>query len=156
MTDEEFQKYAHDSVHELIDLNEKYHKEFKIGDYGRWDYDLDKAALTFSEKGVPYVVADIQAAGTIAHASKSWLWSWSNDSLPDHVTSSVLAVREFGEKHKILKLTEDYWEATEADGWEMSAVANRILAGKGVYRCPDEKGFFFLILTNIYFVPPYR
>ena len=76
--------------------------------------------------------------------------------MPDHVTRSVLAVREFGEKHKVLKLTEDYWKATEEDGWEMSAVANRILAGKGVYRCPNEKGFFFLILTNIYFVPTYR
>lgn len=64
----------------------------------------------------------------------------------------MLAVREFGEKHNLLKLTESYWTATEEDGWEMSAVANRILGGKGVYRCPDEKGFFFLILTDISYI----
>jgi hypothetical protein len=68
----------------------------------------------------------------------------------------VQAVREFGEKHNILKLTEDYWEATEDDGWEMSAIANRIIGGKGVYRCPDENGFLFLILTNIYLSQHHR
>ncbi|HEY4679532.1 MAG TPA: hypothetical protein VIJ01_20385 [Candidatus Angelobacter sp.] len=156
MTDQEFKEYLHESVHELIDLNDKYHEEFKVGSYARWDYDFDKAILTFSNEGVPYVVADIQAIGTIAHASKSWLWSWNNESIPEHVKSSISAVREFGESHKILKLTEDYWAASEEDGWEMSAIANRILGGKGVYRCPDDCGFVFLILTNISFAPNQR
>ena len=152
VTDQEFKEYLHDSVHELIDLNDKYHKEFKIGSYARWDYDFDKATLTFSNEGVPGVIADIQAVGTIAHESKSWLWSWNNESIPEHVKSSISAVREFGETHKILKLTEDYWAASEEDGWEMSAIANRILGGKGVYRCPDDRGFVFLILTKVSFV----
>jgi hypothetical protein len=34
----------------------------------------------------------------------------------------------------------------------MSAVANRIIGGKGVYRCPNEKGFLFLILTDISYI----
>lgn len=156
MTGEEFAEYLHESVHQLIDLNEKYHDEFRIGEYARWDYDLEDAKLRFSNEGVVLVEADIQAAGSIANSSKSWLWSWANSSLPDHVTDAILAVKEFGETHHILKLTDDYWEATEDDGWEMAAVANRIIGGKGVYRCPDEKGFFFLILTDIRFVKSQR
>ncbi len=152
MTDQEFADYVHESVHQLIELNNKYQNEFRIGEYARWSYDLDDAKLRFSNEGVVLVEADIQAAGSIAKQSKSWLWSWANSSLPEHVTDSILAVKEFGETHKILKLTDDYWEATEADGWEMSAVANRIIGGRGVYRCPDEKGFFFLILTDICFI----
>jgi hypothetical protein len=31
----------------------------------------------------------------------------------------------------------------------MSAVANRLINGKGVYRCPTDNGFLFLILTQI-------
>jgi hypothetical protein len=106
MTEAEFNEYVHASVHELIDLNERNRREFKIGDYKRWNYDLDKATLIFSNDGVPKVVAEIQAAGSIANKSKSWLWSWDNESLPGHVTNSMLAVREFGEKHNLLKLTE--------------------------------------------------
>ena len=155
MTDEGFKEYVHDSFHALIDLNKQLRSEFKIGEYKRWDYDLEKATLTFSNKGAPCVVADIQAAGTIANKSKSWLWSWDNESLPEHVTDALAAVRDFGEKHNILKLTESYWTATEDDGWEMSAVATRILGGRGVYRCPDEKGFLFLILTTIRNVTDY-
>lgn len=149
MTNKEFQEYLHESVHELIKLNEKYSQKFKIDDYERWDYDLEKATLTFSHKGTPYVVADVQAAGTFSKKSKTWMWSWNNESLPDHITDTVLTVREFGRKHKILNLTEAHWDATEDDGWEMSAIANRIIGGKGVYRCPDENGCLFLILTNI-------
>jgi hypothetical protein len=130
VTDQEFSKFAHESIHELIDLNKKYIEEFKIDDYARWEYGFETATLKFSNEGVLYVIADIQAVGTIAHESKSWLWAWSNDSIPEHVKESMEAVREFGEKNNILKLTEDYWEATEDDGWEMSAVANRILGGK--------------------------
>ena len=88
-------------------------------------------------------MADIQAIGSIAHKSKSWLWSWSNESIPEHARTSLDAVREFGEKNHILKLTEGYWEAEEDDEWEMSAVAARILGGKGAYRCPDESRLLF-------------
>jgi len=152
LTEEEFNSFVHESVHLLMDLNKQYQEEFKIGGYKRWKYDLETATLTFSDNNVPFVVADIQAAGSISNKSKSWLWSWANRSLPDHVTDSVLAVKEFGEKNNISKLKEDYWEADEADGWEMAAVASRIIGAKGVYRCPDENGFFFLILTSIRFV----
>ena len=152
MTDEQFQEYLHESVHQLIDLNDKYSEEYKIGDYEHWAYDLETASLTFSNNNVPHVVAEIQAAGSVANNSKSWLWGWANNSLPEHVTDSLVDVKAFGERHNILKLTESYWEAEEEDGWEMAAVANRIIGGKGVYRCPDEKGFLFLILTQIRFV----
>ncbi len=152
MTDEEFKQFAHESVHQLMDLNKRYQEEFKVGSYERWDYDLQRATLTFSHERIPRVVAHIQAAGSIAIQSKSWLWSWANKSLPHHVTESILAVKEWGEKNNVLKLKEHYWEGEEADGWEMAAVANRIVGGKGVYRCPDKNGFFFLILTDIGFV----
>lgn len=150
MTDEEFHEYAHSAIHQLMELNQKYQEEFKIGSYERWNYELEEGTLTFSHDGTPYVVAEIQAAGSIALKSRSWMWGWANESLPDQVTRLLYAVRQFGEGNGIPRLADGYWEdATEADGWEMAAVANRIIGGKGVYRCPDESGFFFLILMKI-------
>jgi hypothetical protein len=96
LTDQEFKEFAHESVHQLMDLNKQYQEEFKIGSYERWNYDLETATLTFSHEQVRRVVAQIQAAGSISNKSKSWLWSWANESLPDHVTDSILAVKEWG------------------------------------------------------------
>ena len=152
MTDEEFSDYAHEAVHELIEANEKYHQQFKIGEYERWFYDLEKGTLTFSHHGVAQVVAAIQAIGSLSTQTGTWLWGWANESIPKEMCKAMLAVRDFGQKHNISRLTEDYWEATEDDGWEMSAVTARLLGAKGVYRCPGESGFIFLLLTYIYFV----
>lgn len=152
MTEDEFSDYAHDAVHELMELNEKYHQQFRIGDYARWFYDLEKGTLTFSDHGVPHVVATVQAIGSFATRTSTWLWSWANESIPKEMSNALLAVREFGQKNNISRLTQEYWEATEVDGWEMSAIAARLLGAKGVYRCPGEFGFLFLLLTYIYFV----
>jgi len=152
VTDEEFSDYAHEAVHELMALNEKYHEQFKISDYERWFYDLEKGTLTFSHEGVPHVIAAIQAIGSLSTRTSSWLWAWANESIPKEMSNALLAIREFGQKNNITRLTQDYWEATEDDGWEMSAVATRLLGAKGVYRCPGESGYLFLLLTDIYFV----
>ena len=149
MTDEEIDDYMHESVHLQMETNEQYLRQFGIGSFERWDYDMDKGTLTFSHKGVPHVVATIQVAGSTSDKSNTWLWGWANQYFPKNVTSALSVVREFGEKHGIRKLTQDRWEATVEDGWEMSAVANRLIGGKGVYRCPTDNGFLFLILTQI-------
>jgi hypothetical protein len=35
------------------------------------------------------------------------------------------------------------------DGWEMTSVAAFLLKAKGAYRSPDERGFTFMILTDV-------
>jgi hypothetical protein len=71
-------------------MNRKYQDKFGISGYARWDYDMEKATLIFSNNGIPEVCAYIQIAGSIAHQSKSWLWAWNNSSLPQHVKTTVL------------------------------------------------------------------
>jgi len=149
MTEEEFQDYVHESVHASIDFKDALLNQFGIGRFKRWSYDLEQGTLVFSNDDDLGVVATIQAAGSISTISNTWLWGWANASLPETVTSALQAVRDFGEEQGIQKLTNENWSASEADGWEMSAVTNRIIGGKGIYRCPDEKGCFFLILMDI-------
>jgi len=47
------------------------------------------------------------------------------------------------------KLTDAKWDADETDGWEMSAIANYILKGKGVYRLQPDSGLSFMVLIKI-------
>ena len=151
MTAEEFAIFKHDAVHELMELNETCKQRFKIDSWPRWDYDLAECTLTFSEAGIPKVIAAIQIVGTTSRSEGTWMWGWANDSLPPVATESMSAVRTFGENEVITQLQT----ATLADddylGWEMTALAAKVIGAKGGYRCPTDGGFVYLIYLHIDF-----
>jgi hypothetical protein len=151
MGPEQFSEFRHDAVHELMHLNRLCEEEFRIGSWQRWDYDLERATLTFSENGVPKVLASIQVIGTTSVSGGTWMWGWANESLPPNVTKAVAKVREFGQAENIAKLTEAELRDDEYLGWEMTAVAAKLLGAKGAYRCPDENGFVYVVYSSIGF-----
>jgi len=123
--------------------------QYRLGSYPRYDWYQETAELVFSEEGRPRVVADIQFVGSISTRSGSWLWSWANTSLVESAKSEIRRVRAYGEAHSLLKLACAYWGADEEDGWQMTAVAAFLLKAKGAYRSPDERGFTFLVMTDL-------
>jgi hypothetical protein len=122
---------------------------YRLGTYPRYDWYQETAELVFSDKGKPRVIADIQFVGSISTESASWMWSWANPSLLESAKSTVRRVREFGDRHSFMKLACGYWDAEEVDGWEMTAISAHLLKAKGAYRSPDERGFTFMILTDV-------
>src|SRR5689334_9911215 len=106
MGPEQFSEFRHDAVHELMRLNELCEEEFHIGSWQGWDYDLERGTLTFSENGVPKVLASIQVYGTTSVSGGTWMWGWANESLPPNVTKAVAKVREFGQAGNIAELKE--------------------------------------------------
>src|ERR1700676_4753692 len=107
--------------------------------------------FTFSQDGVPKVVASVLVAGTTSLSGGTWLWSWGNGCLPESGSEPLKKVRDFGIDENISELTEPYLPDNEHIGWEMTAVASRIMGSKGAYRCPGDNGFIYLILTDIAF-----
>lgn len=65
---------------------------------------------------------------------------WANDSLPPNATKDVTRVREFGQIENIAELIKSELPDDEYLGWGMTAVAAKLLAAKGAYRCPDDDG----------------
>ena len=151
MEAEQFSVFRHDAVHELMRLNELCEKEFHISSWPRWDYDLERGTLTFSENGVPKVLASIHVVGTTSVSVGTWMWSWANESLPPSVTKEVANVREFGQAESIPELTEAERPDDEYLGWEMTAVAAKLLGAKGAYRCPGDNGFVYVVYSSIGF-----
>ena len=149
MTEDEYQKFRHEAVHALMDLNEACDRDFSLSAWPRWDYDLSDGVLVFSEEGAPKVIADIQVVGTTSSASATWLWGWANDSIPESVVSLTVAVRDFGNAESISRFTTAVLADHDALGWELTAVASRLLRAKGAYRCPGEDGFLYVIFTDI-------
>jgi hypothetical protein len=151
MTPERFEEFRHKAVHTLMDLNEGCDQQFRIGKWPRWDYDFDLGTLTFSENGVPKVVAEIEVVGTTSARAKTWMWAWANESLPSCVTSRLAKVRAFGRRESLPNLTQAEIPDNEFLGWEMTAISAEIIGAKGGYRCPSQGGFLYLVYTDIRF-----
>lgn len=136
---------------ELCVKQELLNSQFALSKHKRWDYDQETGLLTFSNDGIPAVIANIEMIGSVSTVSDTWLWSWANFHLLPNVRTHIVAVRGFGEKMGFPRLTVPKWHAEEALGWEMSAIAAHVLDAKGAYRVPTGKGFLFMAITDIRF-----
>jgi uncharacterized protein DUF6882 len=144
-----FERLVKDGVSYLESRQAELHERFRLGEYERYDWNQETAELVFSTGGRPIVVARIQFVGSVSTRSGTWLWSWANSSYLEGVRASLRAVRQHGGDRHFLKLASAYWEASEEDGWEMTAVSAFLLRALGAYRSPDEHGFTFMLLTDV-------
>jgi hypothetical protein len=152
MEPQQFSEFRHAAVHELMRLCDSCEEEFHLSSWSRWDYDLKRGTLTFSQDGVPKVRASIQVIGTTSISGGTWMWGWANDSLPLNVTKEVAKVREFGATENIPELKEQELPDDEHLGWGLTAVAAKMLGAMGAYRCPGENGFIYVVYLSIGFV----
>jgi len=129
--------------------NERLEKEFGLGGWQRYDYDLEAGTIIFSSYGRIGVIADVYVVGTTAKRGGTWLWSWANPSILLSAKHCMEEVREYGEENGFDRLTTACWPGDEQDGWEMTAAAAVILKAQGGYRAPDEKGALFMILQDV-------
>jgi hypothetical protein len=154
MNEREFETYRHDAVHALMDLNEQCENGFRLGEWPRWSIDLPGATLTFVRDGIPRVIADVQLVGSASPDGAVWRWGWANREMPAAIVKRSAELRAFGENEGIADLTKETLPADEHLGWEMTAVAARVLGAKGAYRCPLQSGeVLYLIYTGMAFAP---
>jgi hypothetical protein len=143
--------WRHDAFHQLMEKQDNLAKAYGTNTLPRYDYDVDAGILTFSKDGVVKVIADIQVVGTTG--SKDWLWGWANEWWPKSVVSDLEAVVRFGEEHGIMELTSGYVSDDDLNhlGWELTAVAVRVLDAVAAYRPPSSEGpgALFLLIKSI-------
>ncbi len=144
-----YQEWRHEAVHQLMDKQDRLKADYGTSAWPRYDYDVDAGTLTFSDNGVVKVVAEIQVVGTVG--SKDWLWGWANDHWPEAVVADMETVVSFGESNGIQELISGYVKDTDLNqlGWELTAVAVRVLNAVGAYRPPSETGALFLLIKSI-------
>jgi hypothetical protein len=153
MTYTEFEKLIEKSTAYLQACNDRANRDFGIGDYSRYDCDLTRNEIWWSNTEGPRVRAKLTIVGSWSTSSDTWLWAWANPHLSGVEIGQIDKVRSFGEDEGITKLTERKWEAEEVDGWEMTSVAARLLESQGAYRTPNRSGSLFLLYDNLEFIP---
>lgn len=153
MTYPEYEIFAREATDYLKARIEHAKAQFGIGSLARYEYDLYRGEIWWSEVGAPKVRGRVTVVGTISTKSNTWLWAWANPHFQDVNLGDIDQVRALGEAEGITKLTEEKWAADEVDGWEMSAIAARLLEAQGAYRSPGENGFLFMLYDGLEPIP---
>ena len=137
-----YAEWHHEAVHQLQAKNARLDAEFRIGEWPRYDYDFDTGKITFSERGVAKVIAEIQIAGTTSERAGDWLWAWGNSHLPPELVTDSLLVRAFGEEDGICELTQETVSDDDLNGlgWGLTSLAVHLTNAIGAYRPPREEG----------------
>ena len=105
----------------------------------RYEWDLDAARFTAGEKAFRLVVV-----GTVTE--ETFLWSWSNDSIPAAAKQGIDAVREFGVRNGLTLLVQEASPGGLAQGKECLAIAGRVLDAEGCFVDELREGSFVLLL----------
>jgi len=126
---------------------------YHLSTYAHYDWSQDTGEIVFSSSGVPKVVASIQFVGDVSKRSRTWLWSWANDTVDERLKKAATSVRDLGMRENIDRLTRAQWLASETDGWDMTGLAAKHTRASGAYRTCGDSGCEFILLTNIRWAP---
>jgi hypothetical protein len=149
ISEQELREYRQQANWTMRRQMEENRKEFGLDAFPRFDWSPWRGELVFSSGGVPKVAARIQVAGSLSKKAGTWCWGWADAGLPAAVRQAALRVRRFGEERTVLTLMQARWAAKESDAWDMTALANRMIDGKGAFKCPGADGATFLVFTEL-------
>ena len=143
-----------ETLEQLTAKNARLAKDFRLGSWSRYDYDLKAGKLLFSDQSGVKVVSEIQIAGSTSAKAGNWLWAWANSNLPGDLLVDAKLVRSFGEEKGLDDLAQAYVDDTSGDlealGWELTAAMVRVCSALGAYRSPrGEGGALYLVLKTI-------
>lgn len=131
----------------LSKIQDSFKKKYNLNYYENWYYEDGTAIFKFNT-GEDEMYFKYQIVGSFSKNTNTWKWSWDNEHLPKIVKKDLSKVKEYGESNLYEKLTTGMWEADEIDGWEMTAIASKILKPIGAYRIPSEHLLTYCLLTE--------
>ncbi|MGX7872956.1 DUF6882 domain-containing protein [Mesorhizobium sp. ORM6] len=127
-----------EAFEQLTAKDARLEKEFRLGHWPRYDYDLTAGRLLFSDNGAVKVITEIQIAGSTSAKAGNWLWAWSNSNWPNDLLGDAKRVRSFGDENDVAELRQPYVTDTKDDlealGWELTAAMVPVCDVPGVYR----------------------
>ncbi len=149
MTEDEYRAFVQKSYEYLQEQQDVCAMHWGIGSFTHWEVDQEAAELVFSKSQGPSLVCRMQIAGTYSRDSRTWMWSWNNPSIQEHLREAATIARRFGQEHDLPELTAPGWAADEADAWAMTAVTANLVQAKGAYRGGNESGVTFMLMMDL-------
>jgi hypothetical protein len=150
MTDQEIDALLENARTLVRAKNDMAESNFDLGKFARYDYDLEKMRITFSNKsGKAKVSAHLVPIGTLAEKSETWMWSFENRSLPQNDRRLAEAMKIVTSNTGIEAFGAGFSPCDAALAWSLASVAAEELRAEAVYRANDGKSLLFLALNDI-------
>jgi hypothetical protein len=115
----------------------------------RWDADLERGIITFSNPDGFTVMGDVQVIGSYDTDGGTWLWGWDHPSVDPPLAHAARLARDFGKKYDLRQYTERLVQCSEDDAWQFTAVAQYLAKATGSYRGPTGSAYVYMIFDKV-------
>lgn len=113
-------------------------------DTSAWAVDLEVGTIRFTNDQGWTITAPVQVVGTYNSDDGTFLWGWDHPSVPAPVAVDAGLVRDFGAAQGLELLTTRKVEISEAEAWELTALAVHLAGEQGGYRGPSGSTYVFM------------
>lgn len=144
-----YENFANKEIQNLIYIQNKFKENFNLDYYENWFYDSETEILRFYNSDEDEIFFKYIPIGTYSLKSKTWMWSWFNDSTIEKSKEQALKIKDFGIKNRFDKLTQGTFPSDEYDGWDFLAIGLKTLGGIGVYKANSENLEKYMLLINV-------
>ena len=150
MTDEEFDQFVTQATEQLRQKQARLRAEYGLGEYADFWFDQDSGTLQFKDStGKIGLEATITSLGSFSSKSKTWQWSWANESVVPRLREKAESLKGLFELTGMNIFRLPVFGADEPTAWEVAAMAVRYLESLGAYRMPFGKLMVFLAIETI-------
>lgn len=139
--------FAEDCIQQLQDLQEVFQYHYNLDWYENWFYNQATGLLTFSTEEVELNFKYLKV-GSFSRNTNTWMWSWHNDDTLQKAKEGIDTIRNFGEELNFTKLTNGYFESSEEEAWEFTAITAKLVNGIGAYRPVSEHLLIFMVILE--------
>jgi hypothetical protein len=136
------------SIEELRIKTQVHDGTWRLGK-AAWSVDQQAGQIVFRAPGGITATCPVQIIGTYNTADGTWLWGWDHPSVLPALQTHARRVREYGERHRIDKLTRQKLQCSEAEAWEFTALACKLGGGQGGYRGPAGQTLVFMTFGEV-------
>lgn len=145
----DYNEFAESELNKLIPIQENFKEKFNLNSYENWFYESEFSLLRVYNSDEDEVIFKYIPIGTFSNKSKTFMWSWFNESSIEPNKDETLRIKEFGIENNYIKLIDGTFESDEYDGWEFLAISFSILGGIGVYKVTSENLEKYFLLTKV-------
>ena len=146
--DSAFRALVDRSMEELRLKTQGHATGWGLGTSDRWDLDQEDGRLIFKSKKLT-AAAPAQIIGSYSTSTGTWLWAWDNPCVLEPLQAHARQVREYGETHGITALITREFECSEADAWQITALACHLCEAQGAYRGPAGTTLVFMTFGKV-------
>jgi hypothetical protein len=147
----DFSAFLQQCLEELEQRQKAFVDTWGIDQCERWDVDQTQATITFTNtrKGFRKLSGQVQIIGTFRESDQMWFWAWANPSIAEKLTEDARRLRDYGQQHLRMRLTEGGWKGDLQDAWKMTALAAHLSGADVVYRGPAGDQFVFMTIREL-------